>query len=106
MILRSSEVDVPVEVGVRRGVRTRRDFVAALSVVAVGGLASSTAGSLRVALAAEQTLRAIAAQKGLIYGCATTQDRLMADPAFERLVVDQCELLVAENALNWNYVEP
>jgi endo-1,4-beta-xylanase len=56
--------------------------------------------------AAESTLRDIAAQKGLFYGCATTQDHLSADPAFSRLVVQQCELLVPENALNWKYVEP
>ncbi len=106
MCPRSNEVDVPVELRERRGVCTRRDFVAALGIAAVGGFASSIPGSLRGVLAAEQTLRDIAAQKGLIYGCATTQDHLMADPAFERLVVDQCGLLVPENALNWKYVEP
>ena len=106
MVPKSSEVDVPVELREHRGVSTRRDFVAALSTVVAGGVASSASGPLKVVLAAEQTLRDIAAQKGLIYGCATTQDRLMADPAFERLVVDQCGLLVPENALNWNYVEP
>ena len=98
-------MDVPVELKGRRGVRTRREFVAALGTVAAGGVAASASGPLKVVVAAEQTLRDIAAQKGLIYGCAATQDRLMADPAFERLVADQCELLVAENALNWSYVE-
>lgn len=97
---------MPIELRERRGVRSRRDFVAALSAVVAGGCASSASGPLKAVLAAEQTLRDIAAQKGLIYGCATTQDRLMTDTAFERLVVGQCALLVPENALNWKYVEP
>ena len=99
-------MDVPVELGERRGVLTRRDLLAMLSTVAAGGVASSASRQLKMVLAAEQTLRDIAAQKGIIYGCAATQDHLMADPAFERLVVDQCGLLVPENALNWKYVEP
>ena len=47
MCPRSNEVDVPVELRERRGVCTRRDFVAALGIVAVGGFASSIPGSLR-----------------------------------------------------------
>lgn len=51
-------------------------------------------------------MRDLAAEKGLIYGCATTQDYLSSDPQFAQLVADQCALLVPENALNWKYVEP
>jgi len=61
---------------------------------------------LKIVHAAESDLRDLAAQKGLIYGCATTQDHLSADPEFARLVADQCGLLVPENALNWKYTEP
>ncbi len=56
-------------------------------------------------LAAERTLRDLAAQRGLLYGCATTQDALSADAAFANTVAQQCSLLVPENALNWKYVE-
>ena len=94
-----------VDFGERRGVSTRRNFVAGLSAAVAGGLVLSTSGTVERILAAESTLRDIAAQKGLLYGCATTQDHLMADPAFARLLAEQCGLLVPENALNWKYVE-
>lgn len=61
---------------------------------------------LNAVLAAESTLRDLAAQKGLFYGCATTPDHLQSDPKFAQLVAEQCGLLVPENSLNWRYVEP
>ena len=70
------------------------------------GLGLCASVPLQLVLAAENALRDIAAEKGLLYGCATSQDHLVADPAFERLVVEQCSLLVPENSLNWKYVEP
>jgi endo-1,4-beta-xylanase len=60
----------------------------------------------KVVLAAESRLRDLAAAKGLIYGCAATQDHLAGDPEFARLVAEQSAILVPENALNWKYVEP
>jgi endo-1,4-beta-xylanase len=106
MVPGRSDIDLLVEFGERRGVCTRRDFVAAFSVGAIGGLVFPASEALKAVRAAENTLQDIAAQKGLIYGCATSQDQLTADPAFEQLVVNQCGLLVPENALNWKYVEP
>ena len=84
---------------------SRRQFLAALGAIAAGELVQSDWGPPQAVLAAENSLRNIAAQKGLMYGCATSQDRLTADPAFARLVVEQCNLLVPENALNWKYTE-
>jgi len=104
MVSGNEETDVPV--WDYRTACTRRDFMAGVSALAAGKLALSASGPLSAVLAAENTLREIAAQKGLLYGCATAQDYLVADPAFERLVVEQCSLLVPENALNWKYVEP
>jgi endo-1,4-beta-xylanase len=89
-----------------QGAYTRRQFLTTLTAVGAGQLVGSNVAPLRAVLAAENTLRDLAAQKGLIYGCATTQDFLMADPPFARLVTEQCGLLVPENALNWKYVEP
>lgn len=71
------------------------------------GTASNSLASLRkIVLAGERTLRDIASQKGLLYGCATTQDFLTSDAEFSKLVAEQCGILVPENALNWKYVEP
>jgi endo-1,4-beta-xylanase len=89
------------------GSRSRRRFLSLLGSAAAAGASSGTIRSIEdLVLAGERTLRDIAAEKGLVYGCATTQDALSKDPQFANLVADQCELLVPENALNWKYVEP
>lgn len=86
---------------------SRRGFLSLLGSAAVAGAASGTVRSVdNFVLAGQQTLRDLAAQKGLVYGCATTQDALSKDPQFANLVAQQCDLLVPENALNWKYVEP
>ena len=85
----------------------RRQFISSLACVAAGQALSSKLGGLdKVVLAGERTLRDLAAQKGLLYGCATTQDHLAADAEFGNVVARECGLLVPENAVNWKYVEP
>jgi endo-1,4-beta-xylanase len=81
---------------------SRRRFISTAASAAVVG---TLAARVKLVLAAESGLRDLAAAKGLIYGCATSADRLSADPAFAQLVAEQCGLLVPENALNWKYVE-
>ncbi len=78
--------------------------VAVLS--AAGTVSSALDLRLKAVLAGEGTLRDLAAQKGLIYGCATTPDHLQSDLNFAQLAAEQCGLLVPENSLNWRYVEP
>ena len=76
------------------------------AAAAVGAISTIKLSRLKFVLAAESSLRDLAAAKGLLYGCATGPDHLTADPAFAQLVSTQCGLLVPENALNWKYVEP
>lgn len=91
----------------RLKLQSRRQFMSAFAGMAAAGVISRALNSSEaIVLAAENRLRDLAAQKGLIYGCATTQDFLQSDPQFAQLVADQCGLLVPENALNWKYVEP
>jgi endo-1,4-beta-xylanase len=86
---------------------SRRQFLSTLASLGAVGAVSKTLSPLgKIALAAEQTLRDLAAQKGLLYGCATAQEFLQSDPEFARLFTQQCGLLVPENALNWRYTEP
>jgi endo-1,4-beta-xylanase len=86
---------------------SRREFFSAFSGLAAAAVIADVPHPfLRSVLAAQTRLRDIAAEKGLIYGCATTQDYLQSDPQFAQLVANQCALLVPENALNWKYVEP
>jgi endo-1,4-beta-xylanase len=85
---------------------TRRQFMSTVASVAASG---TLASRVKLVSAAESTLRDLAAQKGLLYGCATAPDYVTPgpkfDPAFARLVAEQCGLLVPETALNWRYVE-
>lgn len=86
---------------------SRRQFLLAVSgAAAANAIPRLLHPRLKTIFAAENRLRDLAAEKGLIYGCATTQDYLQSDPQFAQLVANQCALLVPENALNWKYVEP
>ena len=65
----------------------RREFLSMLGGLGAAHLASSALRqAVQTILAAERTLRDLAAQKGLLYGCATTQDALSADSAFASTV--------------------
>ncbi len=96
----------------RREPWSRRQFISALaSVTAAGTLSGTLASRAKLVDAAESSLRDLAAQKGLIYGCSAAVDFVVPglpkfDPAFARLVAEQCGLLVPETALDWRYVEP
>jgi endo-1,4-beta-xylanase len=51
-------------------------------------------------------LAALAERAGLRYGSAIEPQTVEADPAFAALVLDQCNLITAENALKWNALRP
>lgn len=77
---------------------TRRDTVLA------GALASIGVGP---ALAAPlYSFRDLAAEKGLIFGCATDPEHLEQDLPFAALVQSECAQVTAENVLKWLIVRP
>jgi endo-1,4-beta-xylanase len=47
-----------------------------------------------------------AAAKGLLYGAATTANRLSSDADFAACVARECKILVAENDLKWKALRP
>lgn len=51
-------------------------------------------------------LKTLAARHDLIFGAAVEPQNVESDPAFARLVRDQCGLIVAENALKWSALRP
>jgi endo-1,4-beta-xylanase len=53
-----------------------------------------------------QTLRTAAANNGLLFGAATMTQILQSDGDFAREFARQCGLLVPENELKWETVEP
>jgi endo-1,4-beta-xylanase len=77
--------------------------------VLAGGLAAFAAAHsdrfARVAAAAEaETLRQLAAEKGLIYGTTISAKQITRDPAFVDLVERQAGLVVPENDMKWQDV--
>jgi endo-1,4-beta-xylanase len=51
-------------------------------------------------------LRALAAERGLFYGAATTSRLLERDAAFAAAFVRECGLVVPENEAKWDAIEP
>lgn len=84
---------------------TRRDAIIGVS----GGLA---AAPLMAAVPAATTLQALAAAKGMRFGSAVSWSRPGADrgsfanPAYARLVTNECGLIVAENEMKWQHLRP
>ena len=52
------------------------------------------------------SLKAHAAAKKLIYGCAVDVEALASDAAYAQLVREQAAIVVAENAMKWSVLEP
>lgn len=53
-----------------------------------------------------QSLKAHAAAKNLLFGCAVATQLLGNDSAYEQLVREQCSIVVAENAMKWAPLRP
>jgi endo-1,4-beta-xylanase len=57
-------------------------------------------------VAGARSLRAHAAARGLLVGCAVNPDKLDAEPDYARTVADQASILVPENAMKWAALRP
>lgn len=83
------------------------------SVVAAAGLgfpASLFAAQSRQTAAGSvsgpESLKAHAERRGLLYGCAVNARMLRDDPAYAQLIREQCNIVVAENAMKWTALHP
>ncbi len=52
------------------------------------------------------TLKAAAARHGRLYGSAVDLGLLQRDPVYRRLLIEQCSIVVPENAMKWAAVHP
>lgn len=66
-----------------------------------GGLAVLAAAATPARAAEIETLRRLAAARGLIYGTAISAEQITHDPAFVALVLAQAGLVVPENDMKW-----
>jgi len=58
------------------------------------------------AVSDDRPLAARAAEKGIIYGAATQHRLLADDPVFAQAFLQECQMLVTENDLQWDQVHP
>jgi endo-1,4-beta-xylanase len=70
------------------------------------GVRSGAAPALAQEVGGGNSLKAHAAAKGLLYGCAVNVGLLGRDAAYERLVVQQAGIVVAENSMKFGPMRP
>lgn len=80
----------------------RRTFV---RTTAAAGL-SATVSRLRLARAADASMKAKAAAKGILYGSSAYGPYLLPDPAFQQAFVRECAVLTPEVELKMGTVHP
>jgi endo-1,4-beta-xylanase len=69
------------------------------------GLAETSAKGVQ-AITGAGSLKAHAATRGLLTGCAVNANLLREDEGFRRLLAEQYNILVPENCLKWNMLRP
>src|SRR5215472_10501097 len=52
------------------------------------------------------SLKAHAAARGLLTGCAVNANLFREDEGFRKLLAEQCNIVVPENCLKWNMLRP
>jgi endo-1,4-beta-xylanase len=83
---------------------TRREILGALAGAA---LLPAVAPFARAQGAAGDTLKDVAARKGMRFGTAISAGRnQFGDPAYRALVERECNLIVLENEMKWQALEP
>lgn len=98
----------------RRFVQSAAGFAGALAAACLAGPARRLVAQAAAAgVAAEKTdvsgpasLKTHAAARELLYGCAVDVRALGADPAYAALIREQCNIVVAENAMKWGALRP
>jgi endo-1,4-beta-xylanase len=95
-------------------VSSRREFLAGMAGVAGASLLTGCAQHLPVRPVAPSplittgpgSLKAHAAERGFLYGCAVNTGRLGHDVAYEALIREQANIVVAENSMKWGRLRP
>jgi len=93
---------------------TRREYLkqaaAAAALTAVPGLltkgSTAATGHQAPEITGAGSLKAHAAAKGLLTGCAVNAALFRDDPNFRKLIADQYSIVVPENCLKWGVLRP
>ena len=84
---------------------SRREFLLAAGKLALAGAALPAVAPRCAMGVGPRPLREYAAERGLLYGSAASNDPLQ-DPEFAKLFVSQCAIVVPEGALKWRPLRP
>ena len=96
----------------REETMNRRDFarIAAGTAIAATGCAKKpivlNPPAAAPAYRGENSLKAHAASRGFLYGCAVNADALEEDEHYANLIREQANIVVAENAMKWAPLRP
>ncbi len=91
---------------------SRRNFVglAAGATLAANGCAKRIQTLPQIATGpafrGANSLKSHAAARGFLYGAAVNMAALQSDEAYAKLIAEQCNILVAENAMKWEPMRP
>jgi endo-1,4-beta-xylanase len=95
--------------------KTRREFLAGAGAGLAAGLAGCShrlpvpiapVAPLPESTTGPGSLKAHAAVRGFLYGCAVNTKLLASDAAYAQLVQEQSNIVVAENAMKWAPLRP
>lgn len=84
---------------------SRRRFLLTAGKLVLAGAAFPAVAARNAVGVGPKPLRAYAAERGLLYGSATSNDPLL-DREFAKLFVSQCAIVVPEGALKWRPLRP
>ena len=80
--------------------------VAAMPGVVAGRILAKTPSDGNQTITGEGSLKAHAAARGLLTGCAVNAGLFRNDETFRNLLADQYSILVPENCLKWSWLRP
>src|SRR6516165_5232512 len=93
----------------------RRDYLrhaagvaamAALPRILTGQSKATASDGAGQKISGKGSLKAHAAAKGILTGCAVSADLFRRDAAFRQLLAEQYSIVVPENCLKWNLLRP
>jgi endo-1,4-beta-xylanase len=88
-----------------------RQVVGVTAVAAIPGLLGGrglarTPENQPLSITGAESLKAHAAARGLLVGCAVNANLLREDEGFRKLLAEQYNIVVPENCLKWNLLRP
>ena len=86
--------------------QSRREFIKIAGMFAVNSRSWLAVAGVQDGIGGPHSLRAHAAERNFLVGCAVVPQRFSVEPLYASTVDDQANILVAENAMKWAALRP